>query len=286
MTATDNGAVGTQAMKDSSALAEKWKELRAEFAPGQIGKLPKRTCKKCSDAPGRVCSEHEKRKCQHCQNYMTTAHIDLDYVGHAQVTARLLDVDPTWTWEPVAFDVNGLPAIIEEQGGRRVMWIKMTVLGVTRFGVGIVDKAKGEVEKELISDALRNAAMRFGVALDLWAKGDLNVDDHEPPTPSAPVPPPLPDDRAAVVARAEALDDEKREKLKAWITHKVFSDAEGWEWGDIAQDGWWEQIEGLVDKAEADRPTVDTPDPTMMDDPGRPFEDPSGTSPQTSPLDR
>ena len=31
-----------------------------------------------------------------------------------------------------------------------------------------------EVHKQLISDALRNAAMRFGVALDLWSKEDLH----------------------------------------------------------------------------------------------------------------
>ena len=32
-----------------------------------------------------------------------------------------------------------------------------------------------ELEKQLISDAIRNAAMRFGVALDLWAKEDLHA---------------------------------------------------------------------------------------------------------------
>jgi hypothetical protein len=31
--------------------------------------------------------------------------------------------------------------------------------------------------KERIGDALRNAAMRFGAALDLWHKGDLHGDD-------------------------------------------------------------------------------------------------------------
>jgi hypothetical protein len=33
--------------------------------------------------------------------------------------------------------------------------------------------------KEMIGDALRNAAMRFGAALDLWHKGDLHVEDAE-----------------------------------------------------------------------------------------------------------
>jgi hypothetical protein len=31
--------------------------------------------------------------------------------------------------------------------------------------------------KERIGDALRNAAMRFGAALDLWHKGDLHLDE-------------------------------------------------------------------------------------------------------------
>jgi hypothetical protein len=35
--------------------------------------------------------------------------------------------------------------------------------------------------KEKIGDAIRNAAMRFGVALDLWAKIDLHVDDDGKP---------------------------------------------------------------------------------------------------------
>jgi hypothetical protein len=36
--------------------------------------------------------------------------------------------------------------------------------------------------KERIGDALRNAAMRFGAALDLWHKGDLHKDE-EPEQP-------------------------------------------------------------------------------------------------------
>ena len=87
----------------------------------------------------------------------------LDYVGHAATTDRLLAVDPEWTWEPVAFDEQGLPAL---QG--RNLWIRLTVCGVTRYGVG-----DGASIKECIGDAIRNAAMRFGVALDLWGKEEL-----------------------------------------------------------------------------------------------------------------
>lgn len=91
----------------------------------------------------------------------------LDYVSHAWVTDRLLEVDPQWTWEPVGFDSNGLPAF-DENGG---LWIKLTVCGVTRFGYGEPQgRDKFDMRKGAIGNAIRNAAMRFGVALDLWAK--------------------------------------------------------------------------------------------------------------------
>ena len=88
----------------------------------------------------------------------------LDYVGHAAVTDRLLTVDPEWTWEPLAIGPDGLPAY--DRSGN--LWIKLTICGVTRLGVG-----DGKSAKECIGDAIRNSAMRFGVALDLWAKENL-----------------------------------------------------------------------------------------------------------------
>lgn len=114
--------------------ADQQKALRAEFPPEAIGKLPK---------GGTL----------------------LDYVGHAATTDRLLSVDPDWTWEPMAVDQYGLP-VFDNAGG---LWIRLTVCGVTRLGYG-----DGKNPKEVIGDAIRNAAMRFGVALDLWAKEDLS----------------------------------------------------------------------------------------------------------------
>jgi len=55
------------------------------------------------------------------------------------------------------------------------LWIRLTIAGVTRPGFGC-----GKNAREAISDAIRNAAMRFGVALDLWAKEDLHVSPGEP----------------------------------------------------------------------------------------------------------
>lgn len=106
----------------------------------------------------------------------------LDYVSHAWVTDRLLEVDPEWTWEPVAFDANGLPAF-DENGG---LWIKLTVCGVTRYGYGEPQgRDKFDAKKGAIGNSLRNAAMRFGIALDLWAK-EMPVEQEAPKAKSSP----------------------------------------------------------------------------------------------------
>ena len=97
----------------------------------------------------------------------------LAFVGHAALTDRLLDCDPSWFWEPLAMNPDGLP-VMDSLGG---MWIRLTVFGVTRLGYGHAGtKEGGDAIKEVIGDALRNAAMRFGAALDLWHKGELHKD--------------------------------------------------------------------------------------------------------------
>lgn len=137
--------------------------LRKPFPPETVGKLPK----------GLKRDDPDKGKCDPGSRYSADGHfcggyhsrsLHLDYVGHAAVTDRLLTVDPLWTWEPLALGPDGLPAL--DRAGN--LWIKLTICGVTRLGVG-----DGKSAKECIGDAIRNAAMRFGVALDLWAKDDL-----------------------------------------------------------------------------------------------------------------
>ena len=109
----------------------------------------------------------------HQISYLPKGGTKLAYVGHAALTDRLLDVDPGWTWEPLAISPHGLP-VMDDLGG---MWIRLTVCGVTRLGYGHAgNKQGGDAIKEIIGDALRNAAMRFGAALDLWHKGDLHLD--------------------------------------------------------------------------------------------------------------
>lgn len=118
--------------------AEAAEALRKPFPKASIGKLPK-------------------------------GGIFLDFVGHAAVTERLLAVDPGWSWEPFAVTTDGLPALDRANN----LWIRLTICGVTRIGVG-----DGKAAKEMIGDAIRNAAMRFGVAIDLWAKEDLLAFDQ------------------------------------------------------------------------------------------------------------
>ena len=94
----------------------------------------------------------------------------LSYMGHAEVTLALLDVDPLWTWEPLAIDAEHGRPVIDEQGNRLVMWGYLTVGGLRRMCVGTCEARKGDPEKELIGDLLRNGAMRFGIGTKLWSK--------------------------------------------------------------------------------------------------------------------
>ena len=143
--------------------------LREPFPDHLISKLPKPFKK---DSP--------KGKCSECGGFHGLPAVHLDYVGHAALTHRLLDADPFWNWKPLAVSPEGLP-LFDKSGG---MWIELTVCGNTRLGYGHAESKTysdiGSREKEVIGDALRNAAMRFGAGLDLWHKGDLHEDDPHP----------------------------------------------------------------------------------------------------------
>ena len=100
----------------------------------------------------------------------------LDYMGHADVTLALIAVDPYWDWAPAGTNPDGTPVIITSIGRDgaklKVMWGTLTVLGQTRRCVGTAEGTKGDVEKELIGDLIRNGAMRFGIATKLWSKAE------------------------------------------------------------------------------------------------------------------
>lgn len=198
--------------------------LREPFKPNQISKLPKPT-KAQTD---KVKQDFKQGiRCEQCGAWHHKDVVHLDYVGHAALTDRLLDCDPEWNWEPVATDERGLPAL-DQTGG---MWIKLTVCGVTRIGYGDADgKTGGNAVKERIGDALRNAAMRFGAALDLWHKGDLHgLEDEEPqPAPqekrqeAQPVPnPEVVADK--MIAAIKGADSEARLK-SIWTSEKFAFD--------------------------------------------------------------
>lgn len=106
--------------------------------------------------------------------------LELDYVGHAELTRILIEIDPEWNWEPIEWN-GGRPAM-NVVNGVASMWGRLTVLGKTVIGVGTAPADKADLDKELIGDFLRNAGMRLGIALSLWSKAEW--DEHDSPAPS------------------------------------------------------------------------------------------------------
>ena len=113
---------------------------------------------------------------------------------------------------------DGLPAF-DKTGG---LWIRLTVCSVTRLGYGNAASKPsmdpGSREKEIIGDALRNAAMRFGAALDLWHKGVLHLDDEDEPEKK---PEPKRPDTAANAERASWLEQQRKRIFEAATVGEV-----------------------------------------------------------------
>lgn len=177
------------AAKSSEEPLEAFKALREPFPKSQVGMLPR-----------------------------TSKRPELEYVGHGAITARLLDVDPHWTWEPMGYGPDGSPAVDRDAQGHPIgLWIKLTVLGVTRPGYGDCESGQFSAMKVLVGDALRNAAMRFGLALDLWVRGQAEDDEkfrgdtQGPQEQRRPAPAPSPEEQAledhvqAVIQQAKDL---------------------------------------------------------------------------------
>ena len=185
--------------------------LREPFPEHQINKLPKPYK---ADSP--------KGRCNECGGYHGLPAAHLDYVGHAALTDRLLRADPAWTWEFVATDPTTGAPVFDQNGG---LWIRLTVCGVTRLGYGDAQgKRGGNAVKEAIGDALRNAGMRFGAALDLWHKGDLH-DAAEERGDGATPPPEPPTDWRSVIASATTVPElatvYERAGAEGWRTQDV-----------------------------------------------------------------
>ena len=154
----------------AETYSELLKQLSASFPQDQIEKLPK-PIKGGRDQPRFQCRPGTQASVDgyHCGGYHSKA-IHLDYIGHATITERLNSVDPFWTIEfMVKHPETGEPKV-DPDG----TWFNMTVLGVTRPCVGDAG-GKGLTangRKELIGDAIRNGAMRFGVGTYLWSKSE------------------------------------------------------------------------------------------------------------------
>jgi hypothetical protein len=99
----------------------------------------------------------------------------LDFVGHAAVTDRLNRIAPDWT-----YTVDNMSSIGDQ------VWIRgtMTIGGISRPEFG-----DGADPKEAIGNFIRRGAMRFGVAIDLWSREELEASPAAGPaqavTPSA-----------------------------------------------------------------------------------------------------
>lgn len=164
----------------------RWAALAATFPADQIEKLPKPFNKNSEKG---ACRQPD-RNGYACGGFHALPAIHLDYVGHAGVTMRLNSVDPSWGWEAMYRDAPAelMKSAIETGNGDIVrqlirnspmrftdggLWINLTVLGVTRPGFGdSAGKSGPNAIKELIGDAIRNAAMRFGVGTYLWSKSE------------------------------------------------------------------------------------------------------------------
>lgn len=230
-----------------SGRAEQWGALRAPFPADQIEYLPQPLRRSDDDrgrcaAGTRYCADQRPCGGRHVRS------IHLPYVGHAGITMRLNDVDPEWTLAPMATDGHGLPLFSD--GG---LWVVLTVLGVSRIGFGDAGgKAGPNAIKETIGDALRNAAMRFGVATYLWSK-----------SPAAQV--------LAAGGDADATRDPARD-WRAEARAAATADAARALWREAAaagalDDRLRETIEARVEALTVDRATGEIVDAETVEDP-------------------
>lgn len=130
----------------------------------------------------------------------------MSYISHGLVTERLNQVDPAWSMETRAtYTYTGKDGRLHVEG----VEIALTVCGVTRVEAGGPQRQDGFANeiKNAYSDALKRAAMRFGVALTIWessveAQYDEDVNpDYEAPAQQQP-PEPLTDAQERTIAQA------------------------------------------------------------------------------------
>ncbi|NOR65409.1 MAG: hypothetical protein GQ468_05265 [Candidatus Scalindua sp.] len=211
----------TTPRKSKQPVLEPLDRLRLPFDESLINWLPK------PSAQQNKCQNNEKISCKVCggRHHPRVRHVS--YLGHAAITSRLLDVDKNWKWEPLQVNDQGLPKFDPTNG----LWINLTVCGITRLGYGDAlntygNKSNGDMIKETIGDAIRNAAMRFGCGLEMWFKGDnlwLDLPEREEAFNAPPEEREIPSDNKPDVKEArkpkpddnDDKPDDKAEKRKA-----------------------------------------------------------------------
>lgn len=193
---------------EKEEIENKLLRLRDPFSESETSWLPK---------PTKAQTDEVKRdfnkgiRCDICGTWHHPRVVHLAYVGHAAVTKRLLTIDPVWSWDFLAVDDRGMP-ILDDNGG---LWITLTILGVTRKGYGDAQGKTGpNAVKELIGDAIRNAAMRFGVALELWHKGEFEKDEPQKDTQPETTKQPITDERLQKAFDKIATGEYTLEKLE------------------------------------------------------------------------
>lgn len=154
----------------------------------------------------------------------------LDYVNHAHVTNRLNQYAPDWSYT--------VDEIVTENGE---CWVRGTM---TIYGASRVEFGKGKNPLEAMSHFIRRAAMRFGVATDLWAKEDFE-DADDSATASKPSrdrggPSPAPVIQSAATPPAVA---------EATPTPEEFG--EGSEGVEVATKEQWDRLLAVVDNSMA-----------------------------------
>lgn len=151
--------------------AEQLRKLREPFPAEMVQTLPVYVGEyDRNDGGGRFIPPQAHQKCPACGKVHPLPARHLSYIGHALVTQRLNEVDPAWSMRPLATRDTGEPITA---GG---LWIELTVCGVTKVGYGHADgKHGGDAVKEMIGDAIRNAAMRFGCGLEMWMGDDDEI---------------------------------------------------------------------------------------------------------------
>jgi hypothetical protein len=137
-----------------------WDRVLLEFPEEEVGYRPVIWCADCDpDNPWACVDGHKVELCEKCGQYKSTAHTHVAYIPHARIEERLRDIDPTWSWEPLAKDEQGRPAM---DGG--CLWITLRIGGRTEIGVGDAPgEVSGRARRQSISSAIKNAAERLGV---------------------------------------------------------------------------------------------------------------------------